>query len=77
MPVVWPVVDQQEQARRRQALGQAVEERLGLCIQPVQILTDEQQGLHLARAQQHLLERQERALATLRRIELQERVSRW
>ena len=66
VPVVRPVVDQQEQARRRQALDQAFEQRLGLRIQPVQILTDQQHGLPLALAQQHPLEGGERALAALR-----------
>ena len=76
MPVVRPVVDQQEQARRRQALAQAVEQDLGLRIQPVQILADQQEGLHLALAQQHSLERGERALAALRGIKLQKRAVR-
>src|SRR3989442_6165523 len=53
------VVDQQEQARRRQTLAQVVEQRLGLGIEPVQILADQQQGVHLALAQQHPLERGE------------------
>ena len=44
MPVVRPVSEQQEQACRRQALAQALQQRLGLRIQPVQILTDQQQG---------------------------------
>ena len=50
VPVVRSVVDQQEQARRRQTLTQALQQRLGLGIQPVQILADQQQGLHLALA---------------------------
>jgi hypothetical protein len=76
VPVVRPVVDQQEQARCRQALDETVEQRLGLRIQPVQILTDQQQGLYLALAQQHPLERSECVLAALRGIELQERAIR-
>ena len=69
MPVIQPVVDQQEQVRRRQALAQALEQRLRLGIQPVQILADQQQGLYLTLAQQHPLEREECVLAALRGIE--------
>src|SRR5262249_53925386 len=74
VPVVRPVVDQQEQARRRQALAKALQQRLGLGIQPVQILADQQQGLPLALAQQYALEGSERVLAALRGIELQKGV---
>ena len=42
-------------------------------VDPVQVLKDQQQRLHLAFAQQHALEGVERALAALRRVELQER----
>ena len=71
--VLRAVVDQEQEPGRRQALDQAVEQGLGLGIDPVQILKDQQQRLHLAFAQQHALERLERALAALRRIERQER----
>ena len=63
--VLGAVVDQQQQAGRWQALDEAVEQGLGLGIDPVQILEDQQQRLHLALAQQHALERLERALAAL------------
>ena len=63
--VLGAVVDQQQQAGRRQALDEAVEQGLGLGIDPVQILEDQQQRLHLALAQQHALERLEGALAAL------------
>ena len=43
----------------------------------MQILTDQQQWLYLALAQQHPLQRSERVLAALRGVELQERAVRW
>ena len=55
--VLRAVVDQQQQAGRRQALDQAVEQGLGLGIDPVQVLKDQQQRLHLTFAQQQALER--------------------
>ena len=69
MLVLRPVVDQQQEPGRGQALDQAVEQGLRLGIDPVQILEHQQQRLHLAFAQQHALERLERALAALRRVE--------
>ena len=69
MLVLGPVVDQQEEPRGRQALDQAVEQRLGLGVDPVQVLEDQQQRLHLALAQQQALDRVEGALAALRRVE--------
>ena len=73
--VLRAVVDQQQEAGRGQALDEAVEQRLGLGIDPVQVFEDQQQRLHLAFAQQHALERVERALAALRRIELRKGLS--
>ena len=55
--VLRAVVDQEQEPGRRQALDQAVEQGLRLGIDPVQILEDQQQRLHLAFAQQHALER--------------------
>ena len=71
--VLRAIVDQQQQAGRGQALDQAVEQGLRLGVDPVQVFKDQQQRLHLAFAQQHALEAVERALAPLRRIELQKR----
>src|SRR5207249_11550967 len=62
VPVVWSVVDQDEQTRRWQALDEALEQGLGFGIEPVQILQEQQHGLHLTLTQQHPLERDERAL---------------
>ena len=67
--ILGAVVDQQQQAGGGQALHQAVEERLGLGVDPVQVLEDQQQGLHLALPQQQALEGVQGALAALRRIE--------
>ena len=64
--VLGPIIDQQQQPGRGQALDQAVEQGLRLGIDPVQVLKDQQQRLHLAFAQQHALEGLERALAALR-----------
>ena len=43
----------------------------------MQILADQQQGLHLTLAQQHPLEGGERVLAALRGIEMQKRTVLW
>ena len=69
MLVLRPVVDQEEQPRGRQALDQAVQERLRLGVDPVQILEDHEQRLHLALAEQQALDGVEGPLAALRRIE--------
>ena len=67
--VLRAVVDQQQEAGRWQALDQVVQQGLGLGIDPVQVLTDQEQGLHLALAQQHAFERLEGTLAALRGLE--------
>ena len=67
--VLGAVVDEQEHAGGGQALDQAVEHGLGLGIDPVQVLEDQQQRLHLTLAQQQPLDGVEGALAALRRIE--------
>ena len=71
MLILRAVVHQEQEAGRRQAVDQAIEQRLGLGVDPVQVLKDEQQGLHLAFAQQQALERGQGALPPLRRIERQ------
>ena len=67
--VFWTVVDQEQQPGCGQALHQAVQQRLRLGINPVQILEDQAQRLHLAFAQQQALDGLQRALAALRGIE--------
>ena len=77
MLVLRAVVDQQQEPGRRQALDQAVEQRLRLGINPMQILKDQHQRLDLAFAQQHALQGVERALAALWRIERQKGAVVW
>ena len=74
--ILRTIVDQEQQVGRGQALDQTVEEGLRLGIDPVQVFADQQQRLPLTFAQQHALEGVERALAPLRRVELQERALR-
>ena len=69
MLVLGTVIDQEQEPRRRQALHQAVQERLGLGIDPVQILEDQTQRLDLAFTQQQVLDGLEGAPAALRGIE--------
>jgi hypothetical protein len=66
--VLRPIVDQQQESGGGQALDEAVEQRLRLAVDPVQVLKYEEQRLHLAFAQQYALQRVEGALATLRRV---------
>src|SRR5882724_5209312 len=58
--VLGAVVDEQEQAGGGQALNQAVEDRLGLGVDPVQVLEDQEQALDGLKS----------ALAALRRIKV-------
>ena len=69
MLVLRPVVDQEKKSCGRQAFDQAVQERLRFGIDPVQILEDHEQGLHLALAEQEALDGVEGPPAALRRIE--------
>ena len=77
MLILGPVVHQQEQRGRREALHQAIEQGLRLGINPVEILEHEEQGLHLTFAQQHALQRLQRAAPPLEGVEGQERTVRW
>src|SRR5262249_56809978 len=49
--VLWPIIDQEQQPDRRETLDQAVEQRLRLGVDPVQVFEDQHQRLHLAFAQ--------------------------
>jgi hypothetical protein len=71
--VLGTVVDEQQELGRGKTRDQAVKQGLSLGVDPVQILADQKQGLHLAFAQQHALERREGALAALGGIKLAER----
>jgi hypothetical protein len=67
--VLGPVVHEQQQARRAEAADQAVEQRLGLAVDPVEILEDQEEGLLARLPQQESLDGVEGALATLPRVE--------
>ena len=69
MTVLGPVVDEQQEPGRGQALDETVEERLGLAVDPLEILDEDEEGLDLALAQQQSLDAVERALTALGRIE--------
>ena len=69
MMVLGPVVDQQEEPGRGQALHQAVEQGLRLGIDPVQVLENDEDRLPLALPEQQVLDGVERALPALGRIE--------
>ncbi len=69
MLVLGPVVDEQQEPGRRQALDQAVEQRLGLGVDPVEVLEDHEERLDLALPEQEPLDGVERPLAALAGIE--------
>src|SRR5262245_32839207 len=71
MLVLWSIVHQQQQRRREQAVHKAVQQGLGLGVNPVQIFKDQEQRLHLTFAQQYALECGERALPPQLRIKPQ------
>jgi hypothetical protein len=50
--VLGPVVDEEEEPRRRQALDEAVQQGLSLGVDPVEVLEDHQERLDLGLAQQ-------------------------
>jgi hypothetical protein len=69
MLVLGPAVGQEKHAGGCQAVDQAVEQCLGLGIDPVEVLEQEQEGLDLALAQQEALDSVQHELAALGRIE--------
>ena len=69
MLVLGTVVDQEKHPGRRQALNEAVEERLSLRVDPVQVLEHQEQGLSLALPKQEALDRIEGTLTALGGIE--------
>ena len=69
VPVLRPVVDEKQDARRRQTLYQAVERGLGLGIDPVEILAHHQERLGLALPHEEPLHRLQRAEPPLGRVE--------
>ena len=75
--VLRPIVDEQEEVGRGQAVHQAVDQGLRLGINPVQILKDQQQRLPLALTQQQTRQRGECALAPLGWVKLPKRTVVW
>ena len=69
MRVLGAVVHEEEHPGRRQALDQAVQDGLGLAVDPVEVLEDDEQRLDLALAQEQALHRLQGALTALRRVE--------
>jgi hypothetical protein len=67
--VLRPVVHEQEQPRRCESVDEGVEQRLGLAIDPVEVLEDHQQRLLARFPEQEPLDGVERALPALRRLE--------
>src|SRR5436190_7600117 len=67
--VLGPIVDQQEEPSRWQALDQAVEQGLSLGVDPVQVLEDDEERLGLTLPEEETPDRIEHALAALGRIE--------
>ena len=57
VPILGPVVHEEQHPGRRQALDQRVQQRLGLGVDPVEVLEDHEQRLHLALPQQESLHR--------------------
>ena len=66
--ILRTVTDEEQQAHGRQAIDEAVEERLCLGVDPVQVLDDQHHRLDLALAQQEAFEGIQDALAALERI---------
>jgi hypothetical protein len=69
VPVLGTVVDEEKHAGSRQAVDEAVQERLSLAIDPVKVLEEDEHRLDLALADQEALDRIQCLLATLGRIE--------
>ena len=65
MLVFRTIIDEKKKRRSGQAIDQAVQERLGLRIDPMQIFEDQEQRLNLALAQEQTLDRVQGALAAL------------
>ena len=69
MLVLGPVVDEQQDAGGRQALHEAVEQCLGLGVDPVEILEKEEQRLDQTLPEQQPSDRVQSSLSALRRVE--------
>ena len=67
--VLGAIIHQQQESGSAETFHDTVEQGLGLAIDPVQVLEDYEQRMHLGLAQQQALDRIERALAPLRRVD--------
>jgi len=67
--VLWAVVDEEEHSRRRETLDQSVQEHLALTVDPVQVLDEQHERLHVALPDQETLDAVQDAFSTLRRLE--------
>src|ERR1700691_4373027 len=74
VPILRPVVDQQQDASTGDAVRQHVEQRLRLRVDPVQVLEDHDDRLLEAFAQDYTLDRVERPLQLDRWRHLRERI---
>ena len=66
MLVLRSVIDQQQKPSGGHALDQAIEQRLGLRVDPVQVFEDQQQRLNLTFSQEKAFDRFKGASAPLR-----------
>ena len=69
MLVLGPVVHEQHEPGAREALHQAIEEGLGLRVDPVEILEDDEERLDLALPEQETLHGVQRSVVALRGLE--------
>src|SRR5215813_6423618 len=72
LPILGAIVGQQQNAGTGHTLAQGIEEALGLRVDPVQVLKDEDKGLVKTLAQKELLESIKRSLPPNLRIHLLE-----
>src|SRR5262249_55555971 len=63
--VLRPVVDEQQEPRGGQAVDQAIQHRLGLVVDPLEVLDDQEEWLQLALPQQEALDSLDRPLPSL------------
>ena len=73
MLILGAVIDQKEDPSGRQALDQHVEHGLRFAVNPVEVFEDQEQGLHLAFAQQHALQCLQGAAPPLQGVQGQKR----
>src|SRR5215813_9233803 len=69
MLVLRTIIDEEEDLSGRQAVHEAIQKRLSLGVDPMEILKDQTQRLHLTLAQDQMAQRLEGALPALRRVE--------